>query len=68
METIPRILQRGFTFRYQDRLYHIVLAFQDGEDEETMYVVKYYGRYKKWWHYTIMSDFLVKDIIAKKTK
>lgn len=56
-------------YRDGDYLYHVVLSFQDGEDEETMYVVKYYGKYEKWWHYTIMSDFQVKDIIAaKKTK
>lgn len=64
METIPG----GFTFRYQDRLYHIVLAFQDGEDEETMYVVKYYGKHKQWWHYEVISHSWIEDILKRQSK
>ena len=41
------------TFRYQDRLYHTVLQFED--NGETFYVVKFYGKYHQWWHYEVLS-------------
>lgn len=42
------------TFRYQDRKYHRVLTFEDNGG--TFHVVKFFGKYKQWWHYEIMSD------------
>lgn len=43
------------SFRYQDRKYHRVLTFED--NGKTYHVVKFYGKYKQWWHYEVMSDF-----------
>ena len=40
--------------RYRDRLYHIVLTFED--NGKKYYVVKFYGKYKQWWHYEVWSD------------
>ena len=41
-------------FRYNDYLYHHVLTFEDNGNK--MHVVKYYGKYKQWWHYEVISD------------
>ena len=41
------------TFRYNDRKYHLVLSFED--NGRMYYVVKYFGRYKQWWHYEVIS-------------
>ena len=68
MDRIPINLPRGYKFRHSDRLYHVVLSFQDNAREETMYVVKYYGRYKQWWHYEVMSSTTVKDIISREAQ
>ena len=42
------------TFRYQGYKYHIVLSFED--NGERFYVVKYYGKYKQWWHYEVITE------------
>lgn len=34
--------------------YHIVLSFNDAG--QTFFVVKYYGKYKQWWHYEIWDE------------
>ncbi|MFA6875685.1 MAG: hypothetical protein WCQ87_03525 [Parabacteroides sp.] len=39
-------------FHYQGYLYHVVLSFHD---EETFFVVKWWGKHKQWWHYEVMS-------------
>ena len=58
MKQIPEILPDGFKYRYHDRLYHVVMHFTD--DGNLMYIVKYFGRYKQWWHYEVESDFVLK--------
>lgn len=35
--------------------YHLVLSFEDNGN--VFYVVKYYGRYKQWWHYEIWDSW-----------
>lgn len=50
-------LRTGNTFHYQRYKYHIVAAFYDGEN---MYVVKYFGKYKQWWHYEVYSESALK--------
>ena len=42
------------TFRYQDRKYHIVLSFED--NGKLFFVVKFYGIYKQWWHYEVITE------------
>ena len=42
------------TYRPRDYKYHLVLSFQD--NGETFFVVKYYGKYKQWWHYEIWDE------------
>ena len=51
----PRPTSAPKTFRYNDRKYHIVTSFED--NGEIHYVVKYFGRYKQWWHYEVLSSF-----------
>lgn len=51
----PRPTSAPKTFRYNDRKYHIVTSFED--NGEIYYVVKYFGRYKQWWHYEVLSSF-----------
>lgn len=42
------------TFRYQDQKYHLVQTIED--DGKTFYIVKFYGKYRQWWHYEIWSE------------
>lgn len=42
------------SFRFRDRRYHLVLSFEDNGQQ--YYILKYYGRYKQWWHYEVVSD------------
>ena len=42
-------------FRYGDRLYHYVKTIED--DGKVLYVVKFFGKYKQWWHYEIWSEY-----------
>lgn len=51
MNTFPKP-QR--VYRDYDYKYHIVLSFEDLG--ETYYVVRYYGKYKQWWHYEIWDS------------
>lgn len=37
-----------------DYKYHLVLSFEDNGC--FFYVVKYYGRYKQWWHYEVWDE------------
>ena len=60
-----RLLPCGFKYRYGGYLYHVVLSFQDSENEDTMYVVKYYGKYKQWWHYEVISATMLQDILKR---
>jgi len=64
MKHIPETLPDGFKYRAHDRLYHVVMSFTDCGD--LFYVVKYYGRYKQWWHYEVESDFALKLILKNR--
>lgn len=49
----------GATFHYQKRKYHIV-GHCEYYDPKTgykifIYIVKYYGIHKQWWHYEAMT-------------
>lgn len=61
---LPKILPDGFKYRRDERLYHVVMHFTDCGD--LMYVVKFYGRYRQWWHYEVESDFMLKDFLKRK--
>jgi len=43
----------GTTFWYQERKYHVVAVVVDGD--ELIYVLKYFGLHKQWWHYEVME-------------
>lgn len=53
------VLPIGHTFRYDGYKYHVVGIFTDdhGNDDGCLYVVKYYGKHKQWWHYEVWSAF-----------
>ena len=42
------------TFHWCRAKYHYVTSFEDGGS--TQHVVKFFGRYKQWWHYEVWSD------------
>ena len=60
-----KILPRGYKYHFRGYLYHVVLSFQDSGNEDTMYVVKYYGKHKQWWHYEVISATMLQDIISQ---
>lgn len=60
-----RLLPRGFKYHFGDYLYHVMLSFQDSETEDIMYVVKYYGKHKQWWHYEVISATMLNYIISR---
>ena len=55
MEKRIHIPPVGSTWRWLDYKYHLVLVFEDGDD--TLLVVKYYGKRKQWWHYEVWTSF-----------
>lgn len=59
------ILPRGFKYRDGNYLYHVVLSFQDSETEDIMYVVKYYGKHKQWWHYEVVRASWIEHLIKR---
>jgi hypothetical protein len=58
-EVKHEILSIGHTFRYRDSKYHVIAVVDDanGNNEGILYVIKYYGKYKQWWHYEVWSAF-----------
>lgn len=60
-----RLLPCGFKYRHSDYLYHVVLSFQDSDTEDIMYIVKYYGKHKQWWHYEVISATMLQDILKR---
>ena len=46
-------LKKGTKFRYQGYLYHVVDKCDD--NGTILIIVKYFGKYKKWWHYEILE-------------
>ena len=51
-------------FRYDDRLYHLVTTFED--NGKKFYVFKFFGKYKRWWHYELWSELEYDDIIVRR--
>jgi len=65
-EITHEVLPDGFTFNYQGYKYHVVKSFLDVGTNEYIYVVRYYGKHKQWWHYEIWNaiqyDYLIREI------
>lgn len=61
------IFPNGFTFRDRDYKYHVVTHFYDNSNGETelFYVVKYFGKKRKYWHFEIQCEDDVKYYIEK---
>lgn len=55
MAEAPLLPPPGSTFHYLDYKYHIVGYIRDGE--ETVVVVKYFGKHRRWWHYEVWTEF-----------
>lgn len=54
------ILSVGDTFHYDGYKHHVVAIFRDtdeGGHEGTLYVLKHFGKHKRWWHYEVMSEW-----------
>lgn len=51
------VLPIGHTFRWNGYKYHVVLWFRDKHTDDFLYVMKYYGKHKQWWHYEVWSAF-----------
>ena len=62
------ILPQGFKYRDGDYLYHVVLSFRDSGTKDIMYVVKYFGKRKRWWHYEVVSASWIEDILKRQSK
>lgn len=45
----------GKTFHYQKRKYHIVGFTIDRDTDIPVYLVRYYGKHHRWWHYEAMT-------------
>lgn len=67
-----RKLTVGTTFWYEERKYHVVAVVVDGD--HLIYVLKYFGIHKRWWHYEAMEHLkfktaldcnLVKNLVIK---
>ena len=65
-EVKHEVLPDGSTFNYQGYKYHIVKSFYDEGTNEYIYVTRYYGKHKQWWHYEIWDairyDYLIRKI------
>ena len=46
-------LKKGTKFRYKRYLYHVLCVCED--NDTTLIIVKYYVKYRKWWHYEILE-------------
>ena len=55
METKPNLPPPGEAFYFDGYKYHIIGYIQDGN--ETLVVLKYYGKNKRWWHYEVWTEF-----------
>ena len=63
-------LEKGTKFRYKRYLYHVLCVCED--NDTTLIIVKYYVKYRKWWHYEIIEadrfEGLVEDGLITKAK
>lgn len=56
-------LKKETKFRYKDYLYHVVGKSED--NDTILIIVKYFGKYKKWWHYEIFEADSFEELVAK---
>lgn len=52
----------GSTFNYEKQKYHVVTQFTDCDN--LIYVVKYYGHHKQWWHYKVLDHKFIGILIS----
>ena len=69
------ILPNESTFNYDRKKYHVVAFIHDKTTDNYVYMLRYYGKYKQYWHYVAMDvedfdmkvDFgLIKNIRRKR--
>lgn len=71
MATEHKVRPIGSTFRYDGRKYHIIghCYDEDKDGKKLIYIVKFFGKYKQWWHYEVMTseefDWHIKDGVLK---
>ena len=51
------IVPIGSTFQYEGYKHHVVNSFLDEGTGYYIYVVRYYGKHKQWWHYEVWDSF-----------
>lgn len=51
------IVPIGSTFQYEGYKYHVVNSFLDEGTGYYIYVIRYYGKHKQWWHYEVWDAF-----------
>ena len=56
-------LKKGTKFRYKRYPYHVVDKCED--NDTILIIVKYFGKYKKWWHYEIFEADHFEELVAK---
>lgn len=44
-------------YHYNERLYHYVTTIEDNGLK--VHIVKYFGKYRRWWHYECLPDDLL---------
>lgn len=57
-----KLLPIGYTFEYDGYKYHVVAIVKDehGNRDEVLYILKYYGKRKQWWHYEVWEEIVYK--------
>ena len=53
-----KILRIGHTFKWDGYKYHVVEIVRESDGKggvNLLYVVKYYGKHKQWWHYEVWN-------------
>lgn len=58
----------GSTFWYEERKHHVAAVCMDGD--KLIYVLKYFGIHRRYWHYEVMEHWRLKmkldyDIVTK---
>ena len=55
-------LKKRTKFRYKRYLYHVLCVCED--NDTTLIIVKYYVKYRKWWHYEIMKADRFEELVG----
>ena len=56
-------LKKGTKFRYKGYLYHVLCKCNDN-DTTLIIAKKYFGKYRKWWHYEIMEADRFEELVG----